>query len=140
MLRYREIPVPAGISLPMMTFSFSPSSESLLAWIAASVSTRVVSWNDAADSHDSVASDALVALGGAQPGPPGQLVEDDLLAAVVGGQHDAPALVGVLDADPARDLGDRRLALGDPRLEQLDDTRQTVRDVLTGDTAGVERP
>ena len=28
--------------------------------IAASVSTRVVSWNDAADSHESVASDALV--------------------------------------------------------------------------------
>ena len=28
--------------------------------MAASVSTRVVSWNDAADSHDSVASDALV--------------------------------------------------------------------------------
>nr|WP_231948670.1 hypothetical protein [Jiangella alkaliphila] len=26
------------------------------------------------------------------------------------------------------------------RLEQLDHTRQTVRDVLTGDTAGVERP
>ncbi len=28
--------------------------------MAASVSTLVVSWNDAADSHDSVASDALV--------------------------------------------------------------------------------
>ena len=28
--------------------------------IAASVSTRVVSWNDAADSHESVASDAFV--------------------------------------------------------------------------------
>ena len=28
--------------------------------MAASVSTRVVSWNDAADSHESVASDALV--------------------------------------------------------------------------------
>ncbi len=37
-----------------------PTSESDLAWIAASVSTRVVSWNEAADSHDSVASDALV--------------------------------------------------------------------------------
>ena len=31
-----------------------------MAWIAASVSTRVVSWKEAADSHDSVASDALV--------------------------------------------------------------------------------
>ena len=28
--------------------------------MAASVSTRVVSWKDAADSHESVASDALV--------------------------------------------------------------------------------
>ena len=29
-------------------------------WRAASVSTLVVSWNEAADSHESVASDALV--------------------------------------------------------------------------------
>ena len=54
------MPVPAGISLPMMMFSFRPSSESLRDSMAASVSTRVVSWNDAADSHESVASDALV--------------------------------------------------------------------------------
>ena len=60
MLRYRFMPVPAGMSLPMMTFSFSPSRASLRALMAASVSTRVVSWNEAADSHDSVASDALV--------------------------------------------------------------------------------
>src|SRR5580692_9913100 len=60
MFRYTCIPVPAGMSLPMMTFSFRPRSESDLAWIAASVSTRVVSWKEAADSHDSVASDALV--------------------------------------------------------------------------------
>ena len=59
-LRYRLMPVPAGISLPMITFSLSPSSESDFAAIAASVSTRVVSWNDAADSHESVASDAFV--------------------------------------------------------------------------------
>jgi hypothetical protein len=44
----------------MITFSFRPRSESDLPWIAASVRTRVVSWKDAADSHDSVASDALV--------------------------------------------------------------------------------
>src|SRR5205085_3181216 len=31
-------------------------------------------------------------------------------------------------------------ALGLARLEQLDDTRQAVRDVRAGDTAGVERP
>src|SRR5579875_2278595 len=58
--RYRCMPVPAGISLPMITFSLRPTRESDLAWIAASVSTRVVSWKDAADSHDSVASDAFV--------------------------------------------------------------------------------
>src|SRR5215213_8998225 len=60
MLRYRLMPVPAGMSLPMMTFSLRPTRASDLAWIAASVSTRVVSWKDAADSHDSVASEALV--------------------------------------------------------------------------------
>ena len=37
-----------------------PSRPSFLPSIAASVSTRVVSWKEAADSHDSVASDALV--------------------------------------------------------------------------------
>src|ERR671939_666580 len=58
--RYRLKPVPAGMSFPMITFSFRPRSESLLAWIAASVRTRVVSWKEAADSHDSVASDAFV--------------------------------------------------------------------------------
>src|SRR5918993_1560850 len=50
----------AGISFPMITFSLSPSRLSLLPWIAASVSTLVVSWKEAADSHDSVASEALV--------------------------------------------------------------------------------
>src|SRR5437762_8220120 len=59
-LRYRFIPVPAGMSLPMMMFSLRPSRWSLLPSMAASVSTRVVSWNDAADNHESVASDALV--------------------------------------------------------------------------------
>ena len=44
----------------MMMFSLRPSSPSLRDSMAASVSTRVVSWNDAADSHESVASDALV--------------------------------------------------------------------------------
>ena len=44
----------------MMMFSFRPSSESDRDSMAASVSTRVVSWNEAADSHESVASDALV--------------------------------------------------------------------------------
>ena len=57
----------------MITFSFRPSRLSLLPWIAASVSTLVVSWNEAADSHDSVASDALVipiSTGRAEAGSP----------------------------------------------------------------------
>src|SRR5436305_499393 len=107
------MPVPAGMSLPMITFSLRPSSESDLAEIAASVSTRVVSWNEAADSHDSVASDA-----------PGRALR----------------AVGPLDPRPARRLGDRGDALRDARLEQLADPGQAVRDVLTGNTTGVERP
>ena len=46
----------------------------------------------------------------------------------------------LLDPHPAGRLGDRGHALGHARLEQLGDTGQTVRDVLTGDPAGVERP
>ncbi len=53
-------PVPAGMSLPMMTFSLRPRSRSILPEIAASVSTRVVSWNDAAESQDAVLSAALM--------------------------------------------------------------------------------
>lgn len=48
------------MSLPMMTFSFSPISGSILFLIAASVRTRAVSWKDAADRKDSVASAAFV--------------------------------------------------------------------------------
>ena len=54
------MPVPAGMSLPMMMFSLRPTSVSRLDSMAASVSTRVVSWKEAADSHDSVAREALV--------------------------------------------------------------------------------
>ena len=43
-----------------MTFSFRPRSSSRRPRTAASVRTRVVSWNDAAEINDSVASDALV--------------------------------------------------------------------------------
>ena len=53
-------PVPAGMSLPMMTFSLSPIRWSLAPLMAASVSTRVVSWKDAAARKDEVLSDALV--------------------------------------------------------------------------------
>src|SRR5215217_787765 len=68
MLRYRSRPVPAGISLPKITFSLSPTRESDLAWMAASVNTLVVSWKDAADNHDSVASDAFVIPTARHPG------------------------------------------------------------------------
>src|SRR5581483_3686668 len=60
MLLYFCTPVPAGISRPMMTFSLSPTRRSTLPLIAASVSTLVVSWNDAAEMKLSVESDALV--------------------------------------------------------------------------------
>ena len=42
-------PVPAGINLPIATFSFKPNKWSVLDAVAASVSTRVVSWKEAAD-------------------------------------------------------------------------------------------
>jgi hypothetical protein len=43
------MPVPAGIRCPMMMFSFSPCGSSRAPRMAASVRTRVVSWNDAAE-------------------------------------------------------------------------------------------
>ena len=58
--RWKARPVPAGIRRPTMTFSFRPRRPSRLPMIAASVSTRVVSWNDAAEMNESVDSDALV--------------------------------------------------------------------------------
>ena len=47
-------PVPTGINLPIITFSFKPLNQSDLPSIAASVSTLVVSWNEAADMKLSV--------------------------------------------------------------------------------------
>lgn len=44
----------------MITFSLSPSKSSRLPLIAASVSTLVVSWNEAADKKLSVSRDAFV--------------------------------------------------------------------------------
>src|SRR5690349_8958630 len=89
------MPVPAGISLPMITFSLRPSSPSERPSIAASVSTRVVSWNDAADSHESVASDAFVIpISSARPrdGHPPQHLPNDHLDVLVVDRH---ALVAV---------------------------------------------
>src|SRR4029079_19249610 len=48
--------------------------------------------------------------------------------------------VGVLDRDGPRDLGQLGRALRVPRLEDLDDARQAVRDVRAGDAGRVEGP
>src|ERR1700712_4888152 len=69
---------------------------------------------------------------------PRQLVVDDLVGTVVRGDRELAELLAVLDPDGARQLGDRGLALGDAGLEELHHTRQTVGDVLTRDTTGVE--
>ena len=53
-------PVPAGIRRPTMTFSLRPSSVSCLPLTAASVRTRVVSWNEAAEMNERVCRLALV--------------------------------------------------------------------------------
>src|SRR5690606_1228829 len=76
----------------------------------------------------------------AQPDPLGDLVVDDLVAPVVRHDDDLASPVPVLDPDASGELGDRRLALWHPGLEDLLDPWQTLGDVLTGDTAGVERP
>src|SRR5574344_2694800 len=57
---YVLAPVPAGINLPKITFSFKPFNSSVLPLIAASVNTLVVSWNDAADKKESVSKLDLV--------------------------------------------------------------------------------
>ena len=49
----------SGINLPLITFSFMPISLSERLLIAVSVSTRVVSWKQAANSQDSVAGDSF---------------------------------------------------------------------------------
>ena len=53
-------PLPAGINLPVITFSFKPCNGSILPLIAASVKTFVVSWNDAPDKNESVSKAAFV--------------------------------------------------------------------------------
>src|SRR5665648_849515 len=54
--RYWRRPVPPGMSLPMITFSLRPRRVSVLPSMAASVSTLVVSWNEATESFLSAAS------------------------------------------------------------------------------------
>ena len=118
------MPVPAGISLPMITFSLSPTSESLLAEIAASVSTRVVSWKEAADSHDSVASEALVipiSTGRPEAGSPPSATT----------RRFSDSKIAALDQRPGQELGRARLDHRDA-LEHLPDDHL---DVLVVDRA-----
>ena len=86
-----------------------------------------------------------LALRDEQPRAPRErvLLRRDRLAGLVERirlDRDLHGPVGLLDLDPAADLGERGGALRVPRLEDLDDARQAVRDVRAGDTAGVERP
>src|SRR5436309_3515944 len=106
------------MSRPTITFSFRPRRSSVLPEIAASVSTRVVSWNDAAEMKLSVESDAVV-------------IPRSTGLAVVGANDDLPhALDEPTHFNPAIDLGDDRLLLRLARLEQLGHPRQTAGDVL----------
>ena len=57
---YSRLPVPAGILCPTITFSLRPSRWSTLPLTAASFSTLVVSWKDAAEINDLVCREALV--------------------------------------------------------------------------------
>src|SRR5262249_22419962 len=61
-----------------------------------------------------------------------------LLGARVGDDH-FQRFVGFFDRRFTRGLGHLGQTLRFTRLEELDDPRQTLRDVLPGDTAGVER-
>src|SRR5690606_14794383 len=54
------IPVPAGIRLPVITFSFRPVRSSDLPLIDACDSTLVVYWNEAAEIQLLVRNDAFV--------------------------------------------------------------------------------
>src|SRR5918911_1552683 len=146
------------MSLPMMTFSLRPIRESDLALIAASVRTLVVSWMDLADQVDldgTLAQDAqhvvrvggthgellahldVLALADQESGALGDRVRR-LVAAVVRGDDDLLGLLRLLDANAAGGLGGRGDTLRGTGLEELDDTRQTLGDVVTGHTTGVE--
>ena len=100
----------------MITFSLSPSRPSLRPSMAASVSTRVVSWNDAADSHESVASDALVIpmssgrpSAGCLPSATRSLVGLGELAGVGLLARQVRRVTRLRHADPAQHLADDHL-------------------------------
>ena len=62
----------------------------------------------------------------------------DLLRTIVRNDDDLAGLVSVIDAHATGDLADRGNTLGGAGLEELDDTRKTVRDVIACHTTGVE--
>ena len=78
----------------------------------------------------------FVAVGDVQAGPQREGVAV-LLAARLGDDH-FQRFVGLFDRDFAGGLGHLRQALRFTRLEELDDARQTLGDVLAGDASGVE--
>ena len=78
----------------------------------------------------------LLAVGDVQAGA-GREAVGVLLAAGLGDDH-FQRFVGFFDRDLAGRLGHLRQALRFTRLEELDDARQALGDVLAGDTAGVE--
>ena len=91
----------------MMMFSLRPSRQSLLPSMAASVSTRVVSWKEAADSHESVASDALVMP--ISSGRPSAGLPPSWTSRLVGvGEHPG------VDPLAGQEVGVARLLDGDP--------------------------
>jgi hypothetical protein len=86
------------MSLPMMTFSLSPIRWSLAPLMAASVSTRVVSWKDAAARKLEVFSDALV-------------TPRSTVWAVAGSPPSRGPVVDLLEVQPVDQLGRQQLAV-----------------------------
>ncbi len=95
------------------------------------------SWSGVA-RLDRLARSRRAAACGAGAGTPSARLA--VLVELVGDDRDLHAAVGLVDVDQAGHLGELRRALRVPRLEDLDDAREAVRDVRAGDAAGVERP
>src|SRR5436309_1126840 len=114
--RYRFSPVAAGISLPMMTFSFSPSRRSILP------SIQEVGRSDRALVERVARLDPL-ALRDQEPGAARHGVRAVvLLVSAVGHDRDLDLALRLLEVDDARDLGELCRALRVAGLEDLDDS------------------
>jgi len=72
-------------------------------------------------------------------GANGDLIHTGLALLGVGDGERHHVLAGFLDRKRAADLAEHGHLLGLARLEKLFDSRQTLRDVVTGDAAAVER-